>query len=108
MVKKEIISANKFLVSSENILKMNEFDAAFLCAYNSSFHFLRALLFSKGFVEKSHYCLIQALKKLYSDESLLKILIDFDKVRQSRHEIQYSGIFSEREETEFMIKLTKK
>ena len=108
-VERELVSANKFLNSSKNIIKIDEFDSAFLSAYNSCFHFLRALLFYKGYIEKSHYCLIEALKSLYSNEKiLLELLETFDKIRQARHEIQYGGIFSDMEEVEHLIKLNEK
>ncbi len=35
------------------------------------FHTARALLYSKGFREKSHFCLIEAIKSFYVDEGLL-------------------------------------
>ena len=107
-IEKELISAKRFLASAKNILSINELDLSFISSYNSCFHFLRALLFSKGYTEKSHYCLIQALKSLYStNKKLLPLLTNFDRLRQARHEIQYGGIFSNKEEVDFIIKLNE-
>lgn len=108
-VDKELLSANKFLNSSRNIMGIEEYDLVFLSSYNSCFHFFRALLYKKGFVEKSHYCLIVALKEIFSSDSeLQKLLNDFDKLRMSRHEIQYGGIFSDKAEAEYILEFNEK
>ena len=108
-VSKEIISANHFVKSAEKVLKINEYDLSIISSYNSCFHFLRALLFKHDYIEKSHYCLVEALRKLYSkDKELLNLLNEFDQIRMSRHEIQYRGIFSDKEEAEYILEYNKK
>ena len=108
-IEKEIISAEHFLKSAENISKIDEFDLVIISSYNSCFHFLRALLYKKNYVEKSHYCLIEMLRRLYSeDKELLKLLDEFDKIKMSRHEIQYRGIFSNAEESEYILEFNKR
>ncbi len=57
--------AERFLKSSRKNLEIEEHEMAELGAYNSIFHSARALLFAKGYVERSHHCLNVALKYLY-------------------------------------------
>ena len=71
------------------------------------FHSCRSLLFSKGYTEKSHECLIEAIKKLFLEEKLLDLVNKFSKIKKSRHEIQYRGCFSGLEEAEFAIDLAR-
>jgi len=108
-VKKEIDSAEHFLKSSIKVFEIKEYDLVILSCYNSCFHFLRSLLFHKNFVEKSHYCLVEALRYLYSeDKDLFNLLNEFDKIRMSRHEIQYRGIFSYQEEAKYVLDFNKR
>ena len=107
-VSAEIKIAKRFLESAENIIKIKEYDMTIISSYNSSFHFLRAVLFKNGYVEKSHYCLIEALKELYKkDEELLNLLKLFDQIRSSRHEIQYRGVTSDKDEAENILNFNK-
>ncbi|MFB6246494.1 MAG: HEPN domain-containing protein [Candidatus Pacearchaeota archaeon] len=106
---KEIDSAKHFFESARRIFKIDEFDMAIISSYNSCFHFLRYLLFKEGYIEKSHYCLIEAVKSLYNrDKELLEMLEEFDKVRRSRHQIQYRGVFADKEEAEYVLDLNKR
>jgi len=108
-IEKEILIANKFLISAKNIIKIKEYDSAILASYNSCFHFLRALLYKQGYVEKSHYCLVEALRVLYKKEKELPMLLnDFDKIRMTRHEIQYRGEFAEENEAKYIISFNEK
>jgi uncharacterized protein (UPF0332 family) len=107
-VSKEISTAERFLESAENVIKIKEYDLTIISSYNSCFHFLRALLFKNIHVEKSHFCLIEAIKEFYKkDEELQNSLKIFDQIRSSRHEIQYGGIFSDKEEAEHILEFNK-
>lgn len=83
--------AEHFLQRAKGNLKEEYFDVAFLMAYNSMFHSARALLFSKGFKERSHYCLVEFLKSKFKDEKITYFADILDSYRISRHAIQYSG-----------------
>ena len=84
--------AEHFLERAKGNLSKEYYDVAFLMVYNSMFHIARALLFSKGYKERSHYCLIAFLKEEFKDnEELLEHLKLLDSYRISRHAIQYSG-----------------
>jgi uncharacterized protein (UPF0332 family) len=107
-VSKEIIIAERFLTSAENVITIKEYDLTIISSYNSCFHFLRALLFKNNYVEKSHFCLIEAIKEFYkTDEELRRLLLLFDQIRSSRHEIQYGGVFSDKEEAEYILGFNK-
>ncbi len=106
---RELLSANHFLNSAIKVSKIGEPDLTILSCYNSCFHFLRFILFEKGFVEKSHYCMIEALRFLCKeDKEFMNLLDEFDKIRMSRHEIQYRGIFSDDDEAIYILNFTKR
>ena len=42
-------------------------------AYYTMFHAARTLLYHKGYREKSHYCLILAMKAFYVSEGVLEL-----------------------------------
>jgi len=82
--------AEHFLQRARGIMTQEYYDIAFTTAYNSMFHSARALLFSKGYSERSHYCMILALKAEFCSE--MKEFFDaLDAYRMLRHSIQYSG-----------------
>ncbi|MDD4447498.1 MAG: HEPN domain-containing protein [Methanothrix sp.] len=49
--------AEKFIRSAEKNREIGENEMAEIAAYNFAFHSARGLLFAKGYVERSHYCL---------------------------------------------------
>jgi uncharacterized protein (UPF0332 family) len=77
-----------------------------IAAYNSAFHSARALLFAKGYVERSHYCLSIALGSLYRGE-IFDLLNTLDRFRLSRHNVQYGSMLVNREEAEFVIEFAE-
>ncbi len=84
--------SKRFLEEAEGNFKMRYYEACELLAYNSSFHSARALLFSKGYRERSHVCLVLALKSLFEkDPEIMELLNTFDQLRLSRHNVQYGG-----------------
>ena len=79
-----------------------------IASYNSIFYSSRALLFKSKYTERSHICVIIALKELYKeDDKLIDLLNTFDKIRISRHNIQYGGILVDKEEAEFVYDFAK-
>ncbi len=95
--------AKRFLRSARKSLEIEEYEMAEIVAYNSGFHSARALLFAKGYIERSHYCLGIVLKYLYKEGEIVKLLNTFDKIRLSRHNVLYSGVLITREEAEFVV-----
>ena len=75
-------------------MKIKYFDIAFTLAYNSMFHSARALLFSFGVKERSHFAMIEFLKeKFKGNERIFQFLTILDSYRMSRHAVQYRGEF---------------
>lgn len=101
--------AQRFADSAENTLVIREYEIAHIAAYNSAFHAGRSLLFSHGYVERSHVCLAVALHHLYCDDSeIVPFLSTFDRMRVSRHNVQYAGSLICREEAEFSCQFARR
>src|SRR3989338_7680879 len=82
-VEKEFSISEKFLKSAEKTLEIEEFEISVIAAYDSLFHSARALLFRQGIAEKSHYCLIEALRELYkNDKELIEDFLKFSKAKK--------------------------
>ena len=106
---REIKISEKFFISAKKNFGIKEHEMTIIAAYNSLFHCCRALLFEKGYTEKNHFCLIVSLQNLYhEDKTLLEFLNSINKVRISRHQVQYRGDMADKEEAEYVLDLTKK
>ncbi len=68
MVEKEIKAAETDLDDANDSLKQKKFKWATIQGYYSMFHSGRALIYDKGFREKSHFALSVALRELFSNE----------------------------------------
>ena len=104
---KEFSSAKK-LVSKELKTSLNDMDTALkslesgnykwatIQGYYAMFHSARALLYSKGYREKSHYCLIVALRALFVLEGLLplSLLEAVQNAKVLRENADYEDEFS--------------
>ena len=107
-VKKSLEIAERFLLSAKKNIEIEELEMSEIAAYNSIFHLSRSLLFKKGYTERSHICVILALKEFYkNNHELIDLLNTFDKIRISRHNIQYGGTLIDREEAEFVYDFAK-
>ena len=70
---KELDVARADLAVSQQSLKHKNYKWAIVQAYYTMFHAARTLLFFKGYREKSHYCLILAMKVFYVNEGILEM-----------------------------------
>lgn len=70
---KELDVARADLLASQHSLKKKNYKWATVQAYYTMFHAARTLLYHKGYREKSHYCLILAMKAFYVSEGILEI-----------------------------------
>ena len=61
------------------------------------FHAARDLIYSRGYREKSHYCLAVAVKTLFVDEGLMKAqsVRDFLNAMNLRESADYEAEFSQ-------------
>ncbi len=94
---KELRLAEDDLNTARKSFSESNFKWCIIQSYYSMFHSARALLYFKGYREKSHYCLIEAIKFLYLDKgeldrSLVEALIEAKNLREGA---DYYGDFSE-------------
>src|SRR4030042_484076 len=66
-------------------------------AYYAMFHAARALIYSQGYREKSHYCLAVALRALFVDEGKMdaQLVRDFLNAMNLREAADYEAEFSQ-------------
>lgn len=97
MIKKEIEGAKYDLSSAEESLNDEDYKWASVQAYYSMFHAAKALVLKKGYREKSHYCLLIALRELYvkSKELNAEFAENFEIGMDIRHEADYALTFDE-------------
>ena len=95
MISKEIEAAEADLSDAQDSLQNNKFKWATIQGYYSMFHSARALLFSKGFREKSHFALFLALRALFSNEIEVSLIRQFEECMNLRQEADYGFTFSE-------------
>lgn len=89
-VKGSLVVARHFLDMAKRNKELGLPDAVLLLAYNAMFHAARALLFQKGYKERSHLAMIEALRYLYrEDKELQNYLKILDSYRRTRHLVQY-------------------
>lgn len=99
-------SAARFLRAAEKNVTIEEYEMAHLAAYNSAFHSVRTFLYAAGYVERSHACLVTAVRHTSGDDPEVADLLNaFDKLRVARHNVQYSGSLVCEEEEAFCIRL---
>lgn len=95
-IKAEIKAARQDLQEAKDRLAKKKYKYATINAYYSLFHSARALLYLKGFRERSHYCLKIAIEKLYVKEKILepKFIEYFEEAIGLREAADYQSIFS--------------
>jgi len=96
--------ANKELRLAEDDLKISlkslsegNYKWGIIQAYYSMFHSARALLYSKNYREKSHFCLIEAVRTLFVETSKINVALveSFLEAKNLREAADYYGDFSE-------------
>jgi len=100
LIVKEINAADSDLQEARISFDNKKFKWATIQGYYSIFHSGRALLYNKGFREKSHRSLLMAIRELYSNEINPSMFDDFDDAMDLREEADYGLIFSEEGDSE--------
>ena len=97
MVEKEMKNAKLDLQRAEHTYDEEDYKWATVMAYYSMFHSIRALIYSKGYREKSHRALLIAFKELLIDSGILeeKYFKNFDYAMYLRESADYRGEYSE-------------
>ncbi len=91
-IQNQVEIAQRYIEKAERICERELFDISFLTAYISLFHSARALLYKKGYKERSHFCLFEFVKNEFADDTQLHRLAEISQqYRESRHMIQYEG-----------------
>ena len=95
MLQKEMENAKYDLSKPEESLLSEDFKWSSVQAYYSMFHSAKALVLKKGYREKSHLCLLVALKELYIKPGDLDqdIADDFEMCMNVRHEADYGMVY---------------
>jgi uncharacterized protein (UPF0332 family) len=95
LVLKEIAAAKSDLKDAKESLERNKFKWTTIQGYYSMFHSARALLFERGYREKSHYALLVAIRELYADDIEHSLIREFEHGMYLRQEADYGLKFSE-------------
>ena len=95
LIVKEIDGAVSDLEEAKDSLSRKKFKWAIIQGYYSMFHAARALVYSKGFREKSHYALLVALRELFKNLLESELIENFEEAMSLREEADYGLIFSE-------------
>ena len=69
---KELKTAGEDLEEAKDNYRNKKFKWATIQAYYAMFHTGRALIYSQGYRERSHYCLIVALRTLFVSKRVLR------------------------------------
>ena len=107
LILKEVEGAAFDLEEARDSLSRKKFKWATVQGYYSMFHSARALIYSKGLREKSHYALLVALRELFKNELTSEILQNFDEAMNLREEADYGLVFSEEASTRIVTNATK-
>jgi len=95
MIVKEIEAAETDLRDAQDSFRQKKFKWATIQAYYSLFHSARALLYHRGYREKSHYALLVALRELFQKELGTSLISRFEEGMELRQEADYGLKFSE-------------
>lgn len=116
LVQKEIDAAESDMISAKESMGKGGCKWATIQSYYSMFHSARALIYSSGYRERSHWCLIVAIRHLFVQKGLLshKLVEALQLGKTLRENADYYGDFSKDaaarmiESAEEFIKAAKK
>ena len=86
MIEKEIEAAESDLMDARDSLEGGKLKWATIQGYYSMFHGARALLYSRGFREKSHYALLIAIREIFFKEHKPSLIDGFEDAMNLRQE----------------------
>ena len=96
LVAKELQESKNDLKEARDRFNNKKYKYTTITAYYSAFHSARALIYSRGYREKSHYFLLVALKSLFVKKGLLEqdLVNRLHNAMILREEADYHGEFS--------------
>ena len=97
LVKKELSVARNDLSDAKAGYENVRYKWSTIQGYYAMFHAARALVYSRGYREKSHYCLAVALRALFVDEGIMdaQLVRDFLNAMNLREAADYAAEFSQ-------------
>ena len=97
LLKKELSVAKSDLADARAGYENERYKWSTIQGYYAMFHAARALVYSQGYREKSHYCLAVALRALFVDESKMdaQLVRDFLNAMNLREAADYEAEFSQ-------------
>ena len=97
LAEKELRLASDDWKISKESLEAKRYKWGIVQSYYSMFHSARALLYSRSYREKSHFCLIEAVRTLFVETGELDCLLleSLLEAKNLREEADYYGDFSE-------------
>ncbi len=96
LVKKEIGSSESDLCSAKESFEKENYKWAIIQSYYSMFHSARGLIYLRGYRERSHWCLIMAIRHLFVSRGHLsyKLVEALQLGKTLRENADYYGDFS--------------
>ncbi|MDD3292720.1 MAG: HEPN domain-containing protein [Candidatus Pacebacteria bacterium] len=107
LIPKELEMAQEDLKCAKGSFLSNNYKWSTVQSYYSMFHTSRSLLYNKGYREKSHYCLIEAIRAFYIEEISFDFIEALQLGRTLRENADYYGDFS-KESAEEMVNMAEK
>ncbi len=97
LVTKELKAAHNDLVEAQASYQREGYKWSTIQTYYAMFHAARALLYTRGYREKSHHCPSVAMRHLFVSQQMLdESLVDaLDDARALREDADYRTEFSE-------------
>ena len=97
LVTRELNVARDDLSEAEGGYTRQSYKWSTIQSYYAMFHAARSLLYSRGYREKSHYCLSVAMRYLFVAQGILDeaLIDDLDDARALREDADYQAKFSE-------------
>lgn len=97
LFKKELSVAKSDLADAKAGYENGRYKWSTIQGYYAMFHAARALVYSRGYREKSHYCLAVALRALFVDEGTMdaQSVRDFLNAMNLRESADYDADFSQ-------------
>jgi uncharacterized protein (UPF0332 family) len=91
LVEKELKVATSDLSRAKKSFEADDYKWAAVQSYYSIFHSCRALLYAKGYRERSHHCLIVGIRVLYVEKRILPfhLVEGFVKAKVLRENADY-------------------
>ena len=109
LVSRELELAKSDLEIAKQSLDNSHYKWATIQCYYSMFHAARALVYTENYREKSHYCLLVAIRTLYVETRKLsfKFLESLERAKTLRENADYYGEFSQNGAKDMLDKAKK-